>query len=103
MDLELHINELILEGVPGYQREQIAAAIEAALTELVAEHGVPPELQKGGGLGSLTEQITSGSRPEVIGQQVAQAILGRMGAEPYAVQPGETKPAGMSAQNRSNS
>ncbi len=82
MKVELHIDELILEGVPGYQREQIAAAIQQALSVLVAEHGLPPAWQQGINLAALTQQIHPGSRPEAIGQQVARAILGGMGAPP---------------------
>ena len=36
MNLELHIDELILEGVPATQRQQIAAAIEQRLMAIRA-------------------------------------------------------------------
>ena len=94
MKVELHIDELILEGVPGYQREQVAAAIQQALTALVAEHGLPPDWQPGASLAALTQQIQFGSRPEAIGQQVALAILGRMDAAPGSAQPWTANPGG---------
>jgi hypothetical protein len=101
MKVELHIDELILEGVPGYQRQQIASAIEQALTRLVAEQGLPPDWQNGLSLAALTEQIRPGSRPEAIGQQVARAIMGGISATPHAGQPGAVNPARMNTQNRS--
>src|SRR5512135_3150920 len=101
MKVELQIDELILEGVPGYQREQIASAIQQALTELVAAQGLPPAWQQGGGLAALTEQIQPGSRPEAIGRQVAQAMIGRARAEIHAIQPGAASATGMNTQKRS--
>ena len=101
MKVELHIDELVLEGVPGYQRQQIAGAIEQALTRLVAEQGLPPGWQDGLSLPALTEQIRPGSRPEAIGQQVARAILGGMSAAPRAAGSSAVSPTGMDAQNRS--
>jgi hypothetical protein len=102
MKVELHIDELILEGLPHSQRQQVAAAIEAALTTLVAEHGVPPAWEQGSSLATLTQQVQPGSRPEVIGRQVAQAILGRMNGASQPVQVGGTNFTGMSVQERSN-
>jgi len=101
MKVELHIDELILEGVPNSQRQQVAAAIEAALTTLVAEHGVPPAWEQGSSLAALTQQVQPGSRPEAIGWQVAQAILDNMNGASQPVQVGGTNSIGMSAQDRS--
>ena len=101
MKVELHIDELILEGVPNSQREHIAAAIEQALTALVAEHGVPPIWQHSGSLAALTQQVQPGSHPEVIGRQVAQALLSNMYVASQPVQVGGTTSKGISTQNRS--
>jgi hypothetical protein len=101
MKVELHIDELILEGVPAFQREQLAAAIEQAFTALVAEHGLPPAWQTGGALAGLTQQIQSGSRPDIIGRQVAQAILGNMDTFSQSVPLDKTNSIGTSVQNRS--
>ena len=101
MRVELHIDELILEGVPAFQREQVAAAIEQALTALVVEHGLPPALEKGANLAVLTQQIRPGSQPEAIGQQVAQAIVGKMNGGFRHIQDNGFKGAEMSAQKGS--
>jgi hypothetical protein len=101
MKVELHIDELVLEGLPNSQREQVSAAIEAALAALVSEHGVPPAWGQGGNIAALTQQVQPGSRPEVIGRQVAQAILGSMNAASQPVQAGGTDSTGMSMQKRS--
>jgi hypothetical protein len=101
MRVELHIDELILEGVPNSQRQQVAAAIEQALAALVAEQGVPPAWAQGSSLAALTQQVQPGSQPEVIGLQVAQAILGNINGASQPVQSSGTNAAGMSARNRS--
>jgi hypothetical protein len=102
MNIELHIDELILEGVPNSQREQVAAAIEQALSKLVSEHGLPPAWEQGGNLATLTQQVQPGSRPEAIGRQVAQAILGNMNGGSQPVQGSGANAAGISAQEGSN-
>jgi hypothetical protein len=102
MKVELHIDELILEGVPAFQREQVAAAIEQALTALVIEHGVPPGWQQGGSLAALTQEIKPGSRTDVIGRQVAQAILGNANVASQSVQFSNMTSMRTSVQNRNN-
>jgi hypothetical protein len=101
MKVELHIDELILEGIPNFQREQVAVAIERALTALVAEHGVPPGWQQSGALAGLTQQVQSGSRPEAIGRQVAQAILSNVNTASQSAQVVGTNSPGVSVQSRS--
>jgi hypothetical protein len=86
MNLELTIERLILHDMPDSDRYQIAAAIEAALTRLLSERGVPPGLAQqrhaayveGGSL-----RLAPGSTVETLGVEVAQAIydgLARGGA-----------------------
>jgi hypothetical protein len=100
MKVELHIDELILEGIPNSQREQVAAAIEQALTALVTEHGVPSAWQ-GGNIATLTQQVQPGCRPEVIGRQVARAMLGSKSSAPDSFQSSRTGSSQISPQPRS--
>ena len=78
MNIELHIDELRLHGlVDPASRVALALALERALTQLLAAHGLPSTLRQGGVLaqldgGALT--LTTGAQPEALGAQLAQAI-----------------------------
>ena len=77
MNVELHIDELILHGLAPADRLVIGAAVEHALTQLLAERGVPPVLRQNGAVaqcdgGSFTVTATDGL--EALGAQVARAI-----------------------------
>lgn len=78
-NIELYIEELVLEGFEQVDRGRIAEAVERELTHLFTERGIPPSLAGGGEIDRLdggTFQAASGSRPEVIGAQVARAVYG---------------------------
>ena len=84
MKIAVHIDELILHGFDPTSRAVIAAAVERALTQLLAERGLPPMLCRDGAIaqlngGSLT--VGAGARPEAIGDQLAQAIYGGLSRE----------------------
>jgi hypothetical protein len=77
MNIELHIDELILHGFTSADRLAIGAAVEHALTQLLAERGLPPVLRQNGAVaqcdgGSFTVAATGGF--EALGAQVARAI-----------------------------
>jgi hypothetical protein len=79
VNLELHIEELVLHGIDLRDRERIAAAVEHELARLFAERGVPPSLIQGGELAQLDGgrfKVHPGNGPEAIGVQVAQALYG---------------------------
>jgi hypothetical protein len=44
VNIELHIEELVLDGFEPHQRYEIAEALRARLGEVLAERGVPPSL-----------------------------------------------------------
>jgi hypothetical protein len=76
-NVELHIDELILDGLPFAQRDRIAAAVEAELQRLLEEGGLPEPLAGGGTLfevqvGDLP--LASGIRPSAVGAQIAGTI-----------------------------
>jgi hypothetical protein len=82
--VELHIEELVLRGLPYAQRYRITEAIEAELQRLVDEGGLPPDLASGGRLPEVQVgdvKITSGAKPGAIGAQVAGKIYQRMSGE----------------------
>jgi hypothetical protein len=90
-NVELHIDELVLHGLPAWQRERIAAAVEAGLGRLLEEGGLPPSLADGGTLPQVSVddlQVPAGAQPGVVGEQIAGSIYSSLaGTE---TQPGWT-------------
>lgn len=82
-EIVLHVEELVLEGFPARDRWRIAAAVEAELTRLVAEGGLPPGLLTGAGTINVIDAdgFAPGpaDRPEAIGTQVAGAVYAGLG------------------------
>lgn len=78
-NLELHIEQLVLHGFPPGDRYRIGAAVEAELTRLFAEQGVPPSLAQNGEVARLDGgafEVAPGSKAEAVGAQVAEAVYG---------------------------
>jgi hypothetical protein len=91
MNIKLHIERLVLDGVniaPG-QRHLLQASVEAELTRLLMAGGLSPSLAQGtvlprtvlpristGGI-----QLTAGNNPTQLGQQIAQSVYGGIGHE----------------------
>lgn len=83
MRIELHIEELVLEGLPARDRERIGAAVESALARLLETEGLPPRLA----LGESTAEISAGdiefqpgATPESIGAQIARVLYEELSA-----------------------
>jgi hypothetical protein len=77
MDLELHIEALVLEGVAPHAGEHVRSALESELTLLLTERGAPPALAQGGTAPYLdggTVEVRPEHGPEWIGVQIAQAV-----------------------------
>jgi len=77
MNLDLNIEELILQDCPTSDRNEIAAAIETALTRIFTERGVPESLTRGRNVAHLdgsTFRVSPKATAETIGTQVAQAV-----------------------------
>lgn len=79
MNVNLHIEELVLDGIelnPG-QRALMTAAMRAELTRLIATESVSPSLQMGGWRDRLSAgnfQFSPGQSPDVMGQHIAQSV-----------------------------
>jgi hypothetical protein len=84
MNIDLHIERLILEGVdlaPG-QRPGLQAAVESELTRLLTEGGLAPQLTAGGALHRVTTpaiRLDRGNGPATLGHQIAGAVYGGIG------------------------
>jgi len=84
MNIKLHIDRLILDGLPlpHSQRPLLQAAVEAELTRLLTADGLSPGLSAGGAIphlpvGSL--QLTHDNSPAQLGRQIAQSVYGGIG------------------------
>ena len=77
--LELHIEELILQGFPGCDRDRMGSVITQELTRLFTEQGIPRSFQQSNQSVRLpggSFEVTTGSRVEVAGAEIAQKIYG---------------------------
>lgn len=75
VNVELHIEELVLHGFP--QDHRISDAVERELSRLFTERGVPPSLTHGGDIPSLDAgafQIDPDHGAEAVGAQVARTL-----------------------------
>ncbi len=83
-DIHLHIERLILDGLPieRAQGPHVQAAVEAELSRLLTENGLAPDLQAGGAMPNVRAnaiQLTTVSNPTQVGTQIAQSVYGGIG------------------------
>ncbi len=83
-NIELEIDRLILPNLPILHRSLVTAAIEAELTRLITEQGIPQgvNLQEALSVPGSTVSIEPGSKPAAIGAQVAQSIYRNLAGSP---------------------
>jgi hypothetical protein len=79
MRINLHIERLILEGLPvtSLQGPQLQAAIEKELTRLLAVHGLSDELRRGTAVPRVRAgaiQIGKDNQPARLGKSIARAV-----------------------------
>lgn len=79
MKIAVHIERLILDGLPVERRDAAAvqAAVQAELTRLIGTEGLAQNLMSGSAMpvargGAI--QLTSESDPTHLGTQIAQAV-----------------------------
>lgn len=84
MNIDLHIERLVLDGVdtaPG-QQHLLGAAVETELTRLLVEGGLAHRLSGGGALPSVVGpaiQLNAANDPAQLGRQIAGAVYGGLG------------------------
>jgi hypothetical protein len=83
MNINLHIERLILDGLPLERSEgsQVQAAVEAELARLLMANGLGQQFQSGGAVPSVRTpemQLTDNSSIQ-IGQQIARSVYGGIG------------------------
>jgi hypothetical protein len=79
MNIVVHIERLILDGVPvpQSQRAKLLTAIEAELARLLATGGLAVALLEDGAVVRMPEgviQLTSDGDPNKLGRQIARAV-----------------------------
>lgn len=84
MNIHLHIERLILDGLPigAGQGALVQAAVEAELSRLLVQGGIAPSLQSDGAVPSVRAeaiQLTAQSTPAQMGQQIAHSVYAGMG------------------------
>jgi hypothetical protein len=84
MNINLHIERLILDGLPieGLHGPLVQAAVEAELSRLLSAGGLHASLQSGIAVPSVRADVMSlnaGTNPKQIGQQIARAVYGGIG------------------------
>ncbi len=84
MNINLHIERLILDGVDigPNQRHLLHASVQSELCRLLTEGGVAPQLTAGGAQPLVTSpaiQLGSGHGPTELGRQIAGAVYGGIG------------------------
>lgn len=84
MSISLHIERLILDGlpVPHRQRSQLQAALEAELARLLAAGGLSIDLYTGGTLAGMKAgeiHVQDGENPAQLGKRIAQAVYRGIG------------------------
>ena len=84
MNIKLHIERLILEGLPAasVRGPQLKAAVEAELTRLLTEDGLGHGMQAGGALPRVAAsplRLAPETKPAQLGKQIAQSVYGGIG------------------------
>jgi len=81
VQLELHIEELILHGFAAFDRHRVSEAMKSELARLFAEKGLPPSLASSSEMAALDAgefQLAPGAGPRAVGSRAARAVYERM-------------------------
>jgi hypothetical protein len=84
MNINLHIERLVLEGVniQSGHGAAIKEAVEAELSRLLSEGGLAPRLQSGGALPSIRAgsiELGDNHNPTRLGQEIARSVYSGIG------------------------
>jgi len=78
-NINIHIEELVLDGFPVSDQNRITAALQQELHRLLGQGELPVMLRRDGSVVRLdggTVRLESGATPETMGKQVAQSLYG---------------------------
>ena len=77
MNIELHIDELVLHGFPPHDRSRIGEALRRELSVVVTERGLPSWMARGARVARLSGgdiTVAPIATPGAIGGQLAEAV-----------------------------
>lgn len=75
--VEIHIDELVLQGFSPQGRYAIAVAVESELTRLMTENGIPSSFLAGGHIPSLNAgrfDMQHAAKGETVGNNIANSV-----------------------------
>jgi hypothetical protein len=86
MKIQIHIERLVLDGLPLEKRHgrEVRAAVERELTRLLAANGLGREWRSGGAVPRLRAdsiQLANDIQPNQIGQQIARSVYSEIGGK----------------------
>ena len=84
MNIQIHIERLVLDGLPvtAAQALHVRAAVERELSQMLARNGLGLEVRSGGATPAVhggTIQFSDQTRPANLGKQIAAAVYGSIG------------------------
>jgi hypothetical protein len=102
MEINFHIDRLVLEGLPltPSQGAAVQAAIEAELARLISDNGLAPAFTSSLAIPRLAAsniQLSGEKNPTRLGQQIAQALFAGIGNEKSKSHAGHQKTKPLSA------
>lgn len=80
MKLVLHIDSLVLRGVPVAERDAVVASLQASLERELAAPGIAEGLAAGGHRDRVRARFAPAPSPQALGRDAAQHIIA--GARP---------------------
>jgi hypothetical protein len=81
VNVELHIEELVLHGFPQDYGHRIGEGVQQELSRLFTEQGLPPSLSHGGDIPRLDAgafEMNTDLGAHAVGAHVARALYGGM-------------------------
>ena len=86
MRIEVHIERLVLEGLPvsGRDRDRVHAAMAAELSRLIRGQGIARALRTGGAAPSVRAddvRVEHQASPRRLGTQIARAVYSGLGRQ----------------------
>lgn len=85
MSINVHIERLVLEGVPAHETPSLGKSLERELVRLLREDGLSRELIRGGALPDVparTIRLGRERNPRRFGSEVARAVHQGIGSRP---------------------
>ncbi len=75
MKVELHIAELIVDGVPGVDEATLRASLSAEIGRLLTERGIPAAWNRSAEIGAINAGAITVNQGTAVGEQVAGAVV----------------------------